>query len=60
MLLTCLGFAYFIQPYWVGAVGAITAVIAERFTKATKYVDDNLTIPLSSAVVMALLHIYFG
>ncbi|MBA7663526.1 hypothetical protein ES703_71571 [subsurface metagenome] len=55
MLITCLIFAYFIHPYWVGAVGAITAVIAERFTKTTKYVDDNLTIPLSSALVMGLL-----
>jgi len=60
MLATCLIFAYFIQPYFIGAVGAVTAVIAERFTKTTKYVDDNLTIPLSSALVMTLLHTYFG
>ncbi len=60
MLATCLIFAYFIQPYSIGAVGAVTAVIAERFTKTTKYVDDNLTIPLSSALVMSLLHTYFG
>ena len=55
MLAACLIFAYFIYPYWVGAAGAVTAVIAERFTKTTKYVDDNLTIPLSSALVMGLL-----
>ena len=60
MIATCLIFAYFIQPYSIGAVGAVTAVIAERFTKTTKYVDDNLTIPLSSALVMTLLHTYFG
>lgn len=60
MLVTCLILAYFIQPYWVGVLGALTAVAAERFTKTTKYVDDNLTIPLASAFVMALLHIYFG
>jgi len=59
MLVTCLILAYFITPYWIGAVGAVTAVIAEKYTKTTKYVDDNLTIPLSSAFVMALLHIYF-
>ncbi|GAH39246.1 unnamed protein product, partial [marine sediment metagenome] len=47
------------EPYWIGAAGAITAVIAERFTKTTRYVDDNLTIPLASALVMTLLHIYF-
>lgn len=55
MLATCLLFAYFIQPYWIGAIGALTAVIAERFTKTTKWVDDNLTIPLASAFVMGVL-----
>ena len=60
MLAVCLIFAYFIHPYWIGAVGAVTAVVAERFTKTTRYVDDNLTIPLSSAVVMGVLHVYFG
>jgi len=60
MLAVCLIFAYFIHPYWIGAVGAVNAVVAERFTKTTKYVDDNLTIPLASAFVMTLLHIYFG
>ncbi|MBA7592063.1 hypothetical protein ES708_34237 [subsurface metagenome] len=59
MLITCLILAYFITPYYIGAIGALTAVIAERFTKTTKYVDDNLTIPLASATVMALLHTYF-
>lgn len=60
MLATCLILAYFIHPYWIGAAGAATAVLAERFTKTTRYVDDNLTIPLASALVMALLHTYFG
>jgi len=60
MLAVCLIFAYFIHPYWIGAVGAVNAVVAERFTKTTRYVDDNLTIPLSSAVVMGVLHAYFG
>ena len=59
MLATCLIFAYFIQPYWIGVAGAITATLAERFTKTRHFVDDNLTIPLSSALVMALLYIYF-
>ena len=57
MLVTCLVLAYFIEPYWIGVVGAIVAVLAERFTKTTRYVDDNLTIPLSSAFVMALLYL---
>ncbi|GAI71416.1 unnamed protein product, partial [marine sediment metagenome] len=60
MLITCLILAYFIQPYWVGVAGALTAVVAEKHTKTTKYIDDNLSIPLSSALGMALLHIYFG
>ena len=55
MLITCLILAYFIRPYWIGAAGAGTAVIAEKYTKTTKYVDDNLTIPLASAAVMGLL-----
>ena len=56
MLIVCLILAYFIHPYWIGAAGAITAVIAERFTKTRKYVDDNFTIPLASALVMGVLY----
>ncbi|GAH37032.1 unnamed protein product, partial [marine sediment metagenome] len=58
MLVVCLTLAYFIEPYWIGSVGAVTAVIAEKYTKTTKYVDDNLTIPLASAAVMGLLYTY--
>jgi len=58
MLVVCLILAYFIQPYWIGAVGAVTAVIAERFTKTRHFIDDNLVIPLSSALVMGLLFIF--
>ena len=60
MLATCLILAYFIYPYWIGAVGAVTATLAEKYTKTTKYVDDNLTIPLFSAIVMGVLYTYFG
>jgi len=60
MLATCLILAYFIQPYWIGVWGAATAVIAERFTKTTKFCDDNLTIPLSSAFVMGVLYFLIG
>lgn len=55
MLATCLVLAYFVHPYLVGMIGAIVATAAERFTKTTRYVDDNLTIPLISALVMVLL-----
>ena len=60
MLIVCLLLSYFIHPYWIGAVGAFTAVLAEKFTKTTKYVDDNLTVPLLSAVVMGTLYFYFA
>lgn len=60
MLIVCLLLAYFIKPYWVGAVGAVTAVIVEKFTRTTRYVDDNLTIPLGGATVMALLYTTLG
>ncbi len=58
MLVVCLTLAYFIEPYWIGVAGALTAVVAEKYTKTTKYIDDNLTIPLASAAVMALLHVF--
>ena len=55
MLVTCLLLAYFITPYWIGAAGAVVATIAEKYTRTTRYVDDNLTIPLFSALVMGAL-----
>lgn len=55
MLATCLILAYFIEPYWIGAAGAVTAVIVERFTPTKHFLDDNLTIPLASALVMGVL-----
>lgn len=58
MLTTCLVLAYFIHPYWIGAIGAVVATLAERFTKTQRYIDDNLTIPLVSAAAMALLQIF--
>lgn len=60
MLLTCVILAYFIEPYWIGLVGAVTAVLAERFTKTTRYWDDNLTIPLASALIMTILYSLLG
>jgi dolichol kinase len=55
MLITCLLLAYFVHPYWVGAAGAVVATLAERYTKTKRFWDDNLTIPLTSGLVMALL-----
>jgi len=58
MLITCLILAYFIHPYWIGVTGAVTAVLAEKFTKTSRFVDDNLTIPIFSALVMAILYFF--
>ena len=58
MLVTCLVLAYFVEPYYVGVAGAVTATLAERFTRTTRFVDDNLTIPLVSGAVMLLLQIF--
>lgn len=56
MLATCLILAYFIEPYWIGVAGAITATLVERFTPTKRFVDDNLTIPLASALIMGVLY----
>lgn len=55
MILSCLALAYFIHPYWISAVGVVVATLAERYTKTSRFIDDNLTIPLLSGVVMAVL-----
>lgn len=55
MLVTCLVLAYFVQPYWIGACGALAATIAERYTRTSHFIDDNLTIPLFSGLVMGIL-----
>jgi len=56
MLVTCALVAVcFIEPMWVGIVGAVVATLAEKFTVTRRFVDDNLTIPLASGLVMAIL-----
>jgi len=52
MLLTCLLFAYFITPYWIGAIGAIIVTMVEKLTPTSHLIDDNLTIPLIGFVVL--------
>jgi len=55
MLVTCALVAVcFIEPMWVGIVGAVVATLAEKFTVTRRFVDDNLTIPLASGLVMTL------
>jgi len=56
MLVTCALVAVcFIEPIWVGLVGAVVATLAEKFTVTRHFIDDNLTIPLASGLVMTLL-----
>ena len=55
MLVTCTLVAVcFIEPVWVGLVGAVVATLAEKFTVTSRFIDDNLTIPLLSGLVMTL------
>ena len=55
MLVTCTLVAVcFIEPVWVGLVGAVVATLAEKFTVTSHFIDDNLTIPLLSGLVMTL------
>lgn len=56
MIFVSLVVAYFFHPYWIGAVGALVATLAERFTPLSRGIwDDNWTIVLSSLLVMSLL-----
>lgn len=55
MLVSCLLLAYFIEPYWIGLVGAVVATLAEKYTTTSHFIDDNLSIPLVSGAVMGLL-----
>ncbi len=57
MLVTCLLLAYFVRPYYIGVFGSIAAVLAEKFTKTNSFYDDNLTIPLCSAVIMMAFYL---
>ena len=56
MVAVCLGAAFFYQPYWIGAVGAVAATIAERFRPASGPLrDDNLTVVAMSLATMVIL-----
>jgi hypothetical protein len=56
MLGVCLGAAAIMQPYWIGAVGAIVATAAERFRpRIIRFWDDNLNLVAASLIVMAIL-----
>ena len=55
MLGVSLAIAALFQPYWIGALGAVTATAAERFRPtAHRLWDDNLAAVTASLTVMAV------
>ena len=56
MLGTCLAAAIAVQPYWIGALGALVATAAERRRPRIHRVwDDNLNVVAASLAVMGIL-----
>jgi hypothetical protein len=55
MLAVCLVAAALMQPYWIGAVGAIVATVAERYRPRLSFWDDNLNLVTASFAAMAVL-----
>ena len=56
MLASCLAIGVLFQPYWIGALGAIFAAVAERFSPRVLSVrDDNWTVVAASLAVMGVL-----
>jgi len=59
MLVVCLVVAAaFLRPFWIGAVGAVVAVIAERVfgdVGMVKWADDNWAIPVTSLSSILIL-----
>lgn len=61
MIVVCLLVAYFFKPYWIGAVGAVTATLVEKFTPLSHgFWDDNWTIVLGSLLAMGVLYVCSG
>ncbi|MDP6299768.1 MAG: hypothetical protein QF717_00345 [SAR202 cluster bacterium] len=56
MAVVCLGAAFLYQPYWIGAVGAVAASIAERKRpRLGVWWDDNANVVAVSLIAMAAL-----
>ena len=56
MLAVCLTAAALFEPYWIGAVGAVVATLAERYRpRVAALWDDNVNVAAASIGAMALL-----
>lgn len=56
MLSVCMGVAALYQPFWIGAMGAVVATLAERYRPAVlRFWDDNLNVVTLSLSVMIVL-----
>jgi len=55
MLAVCLVAATLVQPYWIGAVGAILATVGERYRPHIPFWDDNLNLVTASLAAMSVL-----
>ena len=56
MAAVCLGAAFFYEPYWIGAVGAVAATIAERKRpRLGVWWDDNAQVVAVSLTAMVTL-----
>lgn len=57
MLLTCLLVAVLFTPYWIAAVGAVVATLAEKYSGLSRmWIDDNWTIIVTSLLIMGVLN----
>jgi hypothetical protein len=57
MLCVCLTAALLIQPYWIGAAGAVVATAAERSRLIANRVWDDSWVPDDSVIVAASLSV---
>jgi len=56
MIIACLLIGMLFTPYWIAAVGAGVATLAEKYSGLSRtWVDDNYTIIVSSLIVMGVL-----
>lgn len=56
MIVICLLIATLFDPWWIGAIGAVVATLAEKYTPMSRgFWDDNWSIIVASLLVMGIL-----